>query len=325
MSNDLTPRNESESGGEQPEPNDDLLPCPLCGGAARYVGAARRGYRVECTRCLARSGWGDYGYQVEALWNKCAGRAAAASPTSERHRKSPEDVIASSRAHDDTEFIDSCDHSPTGFAFWRPATGSNSACCTCRVAPIEAIEDALSALRAALTAKDARIAELEAALEMPPKFHYSDHVAALNCDAMGDQSEWDCRGHNIFDLARQADAEIARKDARISALETMLGELVRSFNPEPASPPLTQWDRAAAVLGGVPTQSPSEIRAEYEIARLRDALTLFDAAISEAEAILGGEYSLHYGPFFDNVCAARAALRQEPAPSSQGGGDKNSM
>ena len=35
---------------------------------------------------------------------------------------------------------------------------------------------------------------------------------------------------------------------RNAELETILRELVEEFNPEPASPPLTLWDRAAAIL-----------------------------------------------------------------------------
>ena len=50
-----------------------------------------------------------------------------------------------------------------------------------------------------------------------------------------------------------------------------------------------------------------------ELARKEEALKLFDDAIEEAEAILGGEYSLHYGPFFEFVDAARAALKPSPS------------
>jgi hypothetical protein len=61
------------------DPDSDLLPCPLCGGAARYIRFGG-GYKVECTRCLATSGWGDYGYQVEAKWNKRT-RTASETPS----------------------------------------------------------------------------------------------------------------------------------------------------------------------------------------------------------------------------------------------------
>lgn len=37
------------------------------------------------------------------------------------------------------------------------------------------------------------------------------------------------------------------------------------------------------------------------------ALAFYEQAISEAEAILGGEYGLTFGPFFDLVCKAREA------------------
>jgi hypothetical protein len=35
-------------------------------------------------------------------------------------------------------------------------------------------------------------------------------------------------------------------------------------------------------------------------------LALYEQAIKEAEAILGGEYAMHHGPFFDLVQQARA-------------------
>jgi hypothetical protein len=56
-------------------------------------------------------------------------------------------------------------------------------------------------------------------------------------------------------------------------------------------------------------KAEAEARADNQ--RLREALTKYDEAIKEAEAILGGEYAMHYGPFFEMVEAARAALKAE--------------
>jgi hypothetical protein len=41
---------------------------------------------------------------------------------------------------------------------------------------------------------------------------------------------------------------------------------------------------------------------------LERALEKYEAAIKEAEAILGGEYAMQYGPFFDLVQDAQSAL-----------------
>ena len=48
----------------------ELLSCPFCNGPADYVGKEGAGYNVQCLHCGAQSGWGDYGYQVEAKWNR---------------------------------------------------------------------------------------------------------------------------------------------------------------------------------------------------------------------------------------------------------------
>jgi len=42
--------------------------------------------------------------------------------------------------------------------------------------------------------------------------------------------------------------ELYRRRLRITELEAMLRELVTMFNPEPKTPALTIWDRAAALL-----------------------------------------------------------------------------
>ncbi len=47
------------------------------------------------------------------------------------------------------------------------------------------------------------------------------------------------------------------------------------------------------------------LRADVE--RLRDALKLYDNALNEALAIIGGEYGDHYGPLADMVAAAQLA------------------
>lgn len=60
------------------------------------------------------------------------------------------------------------------------------------------------------------------------------------------------------------------------------------------------------------------IAAEAEVARLRQrveeqevALGLFDEALTEAEAILGGEYAMHHGVLFDKADAARRARKEK--------------
>ncbi|HWV11701.1 MAG TPA: Lar family restriction alleviation protein [Sphingobium sp.] len=50
--------------------SEKLLPCPFCNGPADYTGREGQGYRVVCKHCDARGGWGDYGYQAEAAWNR---------------------------------------------------------------------------------------------------------------------------------------------------------------------------------------------------------------------------------------------------------------
>ena len=47
----------------------ELLNCPFCGSGADYVGGEGDGYIVECTKCRAKAGWGEYGYQAAAKWN----------------------------------------------------------------------------------------------------------------------------------------------------------------------------------------------------------------------------------------------------------------
>jgi Lar family restriction alleviation protein len=70
-----------------------LKACPFCGSAkVDYIGAPGNGYRVECKGCLAQSPWGDYGYQVQAQWNRRDGLAqtpdhAARDAAYEKHAK----------------------------------------------------------------------------------------------------------------------------------------------------------------------------------------------------------------------------------------------
>jgi predicted metallo-beta-lactamase superfamily hydrolase len=49
--------------------------------------------------------------------------------------------------------------------------------------------------------------------------------------------------------------------------------------------------------------------AEAEVERLRAALALYDDALTEAEAIFGGEYGDHYGPMCEMAFSARAARK----------------
>jgi len=51
---------------------------------------------------------------------------------------------------------------------------------------------------------------------------------------------------------------------------------------------------------------------------MRDALDLYEAAIKEAEAIMGGEYGEHYGPMFDLVQKARSSLGEARVSDAQG-------
>jgi hypothetical protein len=53
------------------------------------------------------------------------------------------------------------------------------------------------------------------------------------------------------------------------------------------------------------------LRAELD--EMREALETYEYAIREAEAILGGEYAMEYGPFFEMVKSARAVLAKYPA------------
>ena len=46
-----------------------------------------------------------------------------------------------------------------------------------------------------------------------------------------------------------------------------------------------------------------------ELATLRHVVELYEAASIEAEAILGGEYAMHYGPLFDMLSEARVLLK----------------
>ena len=50
--------------------SEELKPCPFCGGPALFEGEEGAGYEVVCQHCGSRSGWGDYGYQAEAYWDK---------------------------------------------------------------------------------------------------------------------------------------------------------------------------------------------------------------------------------------------------------------
>ena len=54
--------------------SEELKPCPFCGGPAVLEGEEGHGYEVVCPHCDGRSGWGDYGYQAEAYWNKRSSR-----------------------------------------------------------------------------------------------------------------------------------------------------------------------------------------------------------------------------------------------------------
>jgi hypothetical protein len=49
---------------------EELLPCPFCNSPAEYLGSEANGYEVGCSRCGAKAGWGDYGYQAAQKWNR---------------------------------------------------------------------------------------------------------------------------------------------------------------------------------------------------------------------------------------------------------------
>lgn len=82
----------------------ELRPCAHCGGPAEYTGGERVGYRVECRHCCAQSGWGDYGYQVEAKWNRRVLDANADAPMAELRQiqSCVERVLDESEAKDAT-------------------------------------------------------------------------------------------------------------------------------------------------------------------------------------------------------------------------------
>ena len=61
-------------------------------------------------------------------------------------------------------------------------------------------------------------------------------------------------------------------------------------------------------FGYEPIKETEEDKLREKIRILREALGLYDCAIDEAEEMLGGEFSMHFGPFFDMVHKARAAL-----------------
>lgn len=68
-------------------------------------------------------------------------------------------------------------------------------------------------------------------------------------------------------------------------------------------------------IAEIKRQTKSQGTGKGVVARLiatleaRDAaLHLYELALKEAEAILGGEYATHYGPMFDMAEAARAAV-----------------
>jgi hypothetical protein len=68
---------------------------------------------------------------------------------------------------------------------------------------------------------------------------------------------------------------------------------------------LVAGDRAAAIAHAL-NRLPE---AEAEVERLRAALALYDDALTEAEAIFGGEYGDHYGPMCEMAFSARAARK----------------
>lgn len=77
----------------------ELAPCPFCGGPGMFEGEEGAGYEVVCQHCGARSGWGDYGYQAEASWNRRA--PSKAILTLERERDEAREAVDA--------FADICD------------------------------------------------------------------------------------------------------------------------------------------------------------------------------------------------------------------------
>lgn len=83
-----------------------LEPCPHCGGPADFIdGSFGKGYHVECQHCLARSGWGDYGYQVRVKWNKRVPSSLSASLAERtRERDEARDALSDAYGADPTKW-----------------------------------------------------------------------------------------------------------------------------------------------------------------------------------------------------------------------------
>ncbi|MEJ0093290.1 MAG: hypothetical protein WDN46_07610 [Methylocella sp.] len=60
---------------------------------------------------------------------------------------------------------------------------------------------------------------------------------------------------------------------------------------------------------------------DAELALMREALETYEDALSEAEAIFGGEYADHYGPMFELAMKARdaRAALQASKPANEKG------
>jgi hypothetical protein len=78
---------------------------------------------------------------------------------------------------------------------------------------------------------------------------------------------------------------------------------------------------AEEALAALDAESAEVDRLQTYTASLRKALISYEHAIVEAEAILGGEYDQHFGPFFDLVCNAREHLTIATSLEAESAGD----
>ena len=94
--------------------------------------------------------------------------------------------------------------------------------------------------------------------------------------------------HSTASLARQLADSLEREaelHRTVATLKSDLGNAVQ------------QWDEEGTRANEV----------QIEVERLEQRLKLYEDALSEAEAIFGGEYADHYGPMFDLAMKARDA------------------
>jgi hypothetical protein len=93
---------------------------------------------------------------------------------------------------------------------------------------------------------------------------------------------------------------------RLIRREHSPGEVANSQKPSAAVDGIHQHRLSKPETLGVVDQPPGECSVSPP--RVDARVDLYEQAIKEAEAILGGEYDMHYGKFFDLVEKARSTL-----------------